>query len=312
MREGVNQIGYWTTPAVPPPNDVAIALPTSVTPDYLKVMGIPLRYGRFFDSRDRLGSTVAVVIDEVMAQRVFGGRDAIGKRLWVAGLGPGAVQVVGVVGHVRHWGLAGDDVSKVRDQIYYPLAQLQDKFLPRWSELMSLAVRTSVDPLNVIEPLRREVRGADGDQVLYEPRTMQQLASASVAQQRFLMMLFGVFSGLALLLACIGIYGVLAYVTRQRVPEIGLRMALGATARDVMRLVFRQSLRMIFVGVSVGLATALAAARLLERLVAGVRSTEPLTFAIMISVLVAAALFASFVPALRASRVDPISALRQE
>jgi ABC-type antimicrobial peptide transport system permease subunit len=177
---------------------------------------------------------------------------------------------------------------------------------------MSLAVRTSIPPLNAVEPLRRVVRGASSDQTLYQIRTMQQLASGTLARQRFLMLLFGVFSSLALLLACIGIYGVLAYVTRQRVPEIGLRMALGASAQDVMRLVFRQSLRMILVGVGIGVATALAAARLLERLVAGVRSTEPLTFAIMISVLVAAALFASFLPARRASRVDPMSALRQE
>jgi ABC-type antimicrobial peptide transport system permease subunit len=143
-------------------------------------------------------------------------------------------------------------------------------------------------------------------------RTMQQLSSASLARQRFLLMLFGIFAGLALLLACIGIYGVLAYVTSQRVPEIGLRMALGATSRDVLRLVLGQSLRMILAGLGVGLATAFAAARVLEKLVAGVRSTEPSTFALMVAILMAAALFASFLPARRASRIDPISALRQE
>jgi ABC-type antimicrobial peptide transport system permease subunit len=141
---------------------------------------------------------------------------------------------------------------------------------------------------------------------------MQQLASASLARQRFLLMLFGIFSSLALLLACIGIYGVLAYVTSQRVPEIGLRMALGAGSRDVLRMVLSQSLRMIFVGVGVGLGIAFAAARILEKLVAGVRSTDPSTFAIMIAVLVAAGLFASYLPARRASRIDPMSALRQE
>ena len=141
---------------------------------------------------------------------------------------------------------------------------------------------------------------------------MEQLASASLDRQRFLMTLFGIFAGLALLLACIGIYGVLSYVTSQRVPEIGLRMALGATARDVMRQVLRQSLGMIGVGVGIGLATAWAASRVLERLVAGVRPTEPSTFGMMTSVLVAAALLASFLPARRASRVDPMSALRQE
>jgi ABC-type antimicrobial peptide transport system permease subunit len=181
-----------------------------------------------------------------------------------------------------------------------------------FSTFMSLAVRTSIAPLNVVEPLRREVRGGTSDQALYEVRTMEQLASATLARQRFLLLLFGIFAGLALLLACVGIYGVLAYLTSQRVPEFGLRMALGASAVDVMRLVLRQSLGMILAGVGLGTAAFLAAGRLLERLVAGTRATEPLTFAIMILVLVVAALFASFLPARRASRVDPMTALRQE
>ena len=177
---------------------------------------------------------------------------------------------------------------------------------------MSIAVRTNIPPLNAVESLRREVRGATGDQVLYEVRTMSQIASAMLARQRFLLLLFGIFAGVALLLACIGIYGVLAYVTSQRIPEIGVRMALGATAGDCMRLVLRQSLGMIFAGAGVGMAAAYAAARVLERLVDGVRSTDPLTFTMMISVLVVAALFASYLPARRASRVDPMRALRQD
>jgi ABC-type antimicrobial peptide transport system permease subunit len=227
-------------------------------------------------------------------------------------MGPGPMRVVGVVGHVRHWGLASDDQSQIRDQIYYPFAQVQDQVMPLFATFMSMAVRTSVPPLNAVEPLRRELRKGTGKQILYQVRTMDDIARTSLARQRFLTMLFGVFAGLALLLACIGIYGVLAYVTSQRVPEIGLRMALGASARDVMRMVLGQSLRMIFIGVGVGLATALVAARILEKLVTGVRATEPLTFAIMVSVLMAAALLASFLPARRASRVDPTSAIRQE
>jgi ABC-type antimicrobial peptide transport system permease subunit len=163
-----------------------------------------------------------------------------------------------------------------------------------------------------LEAVRRQVRGATSDQALYEVRTMEQIARATIARQRFLLLLFGVFAGLALLLACIGIYGVLAYLTSQRVPEFGVRVALGASSGDVMRLVLRQSFRMIAVGVALGIAAALAAGRLLERFVAGVRPTEPLTFIAMISVLIAAAVFASFVPARRASRVDPVTALRQE
>jgi predicted permease len=310
MRVGENGAGYWTTPAPPPPNQMPIALASTVTPEYLEVMGLPLHQGRFFNDHDRIGTEPVVVIDEVLAQHAFGGAEPVGKRLWVQGMGP--TTVVGVVGHVRHWGIASDDQARVRDQIYYPFAQVPDQLMRLFSSFMSMAVRTSVSPLTVVEPLRREVRGATSDQTLYAIRTMEQLASASLAPQRFLMTLFGIFAGLALLLACIGIYGVLAYVTSQRVPEIGLRMALGASARDVMRQVFRQSLGMIAGGVGVGLATAMALARLLERVVAGVRSTEPMTFGIMISILVVAALFASFLPARRASRVDPMRALRQE
>jgi predicted permease len=311
MREGSNPIGYWTTPAAPPEDQQPLVLANSVTPDYLKVMGIPLRQGRFLNDQDRMGNEAVVVIDEVMARNAFGGQEPIGKRVWI-GLGTDPVRVVGVVGHVRYWGPAADDQAKVRAQLYYPFAQVPDPLLRRWSELMSIAVRTSIEPLSVVEPLQRAVRGASNDQVLYEIRTLEQLASGTLAQQRFLMLLFGIFAGLALLLACVGVYGVLAYLTNQRVPEIAVRMALGASAGGVMRLVLRQSLEMILVGIVVGIAAALAAARLLERLVPGVRRTEPLTLAIMVSLLVIAALLASFVPARRASRVNPMIALRQE
>ena len=324
LREGNNQIGYWTSAAVPEKHQMPLALSSSVTPDYLKVMGIPLRQGRFFDEHDRMGSKPVIVIDEVMAKHAFSSQNPVGKSLWMPDMpciGPkgetfydctNPYEVVGVVGHTRYWGLAGDDQAHVRDQFYYPFAQVPDYFLPRWSELMSIAVRTKIPPLNLLEPLRREVRGPTGDQVLYEVYTMQQLASRSLAEQRFLLLLFGIFAGLALLLACIGIYGVLTYVTSRRVPEIGVRMAFGASARDVMRLVLRQSLIMVCAGVAVGITGAFIAARLLEHLVTGVRSIEPLTFAAMICLLVIAALIASFLPARRASRVDPIRALREE
>ena len=173
-------------------------------------------------------------------------------------------------------------------------------------------MRTNAAPLSVLESLRGAVRGVTGDQVLYEVRTLEQLAAASLARQRFMMMVLGIFAALAMVLACIGIYGVLAYLTGQRVPEIGLRMALGASAQDVLGMVMRQSGIMILAGVGVGVAGGVVAARLLQSYVPGVRSIEPATFALMVGVLIAAALVASFVPARRASRVDPMSALRQE
>jgi predicted permease len=321
MREGNNQIGYSISADIPPENQQPTTLATSVTPDYLKVMGIPLHRGRFFDDQDRIGNQLVVVIDDVLAKQAFGTQDPIGKHLWIPGMAspfssggnaPDAVLVVGVVGHVRHWGLAADDQAQVRAQLYYNFAQVPDPLLPRWSQLMSVAVRTNVAPLSLVESLRQQVRGAAGDQVLYEVRTLDQLASGTLARQRFLLLLFGIFAGLALLLACIGIYGVLAYLTGQRVPEIGVRMALGARPADVMWLVLRQSLGMIFIGVGVGVLGALAAGSLLRHSVEGMQPADPSAFAIMIPVLIFAALFASFVPARRASRVDPMTALRQE
>jgi predicted permease len=312
MREGENSLSYWTTATPPPPNQEPFALASCVSPDFLTVMGIPLREGRFFNQHDLIGSEPVVVIDDNLAQHAFGAKDAVGQRIWIPAFGASPVLVVGIVGHVRHWGLAADDQSRVRDQMYYPFAQVPAPLLHFFSSIMSIAVRTTIPPLNVVEPLRRELRGAAGDQALYEVHPMEQLVSASLARQRFLLLLFGIFAVLALLLACIGIYGVLAYLTGQRVPEIGVRMTLGAKPLDVMRLVLGQSLAMIFVGVGVGILAALAASRILNRLVEGMRPADISTFAITVPVLVIAALFASFVPARRASRVDPVTALRQQ
>jgi len=322
MRTGNNQIGYWPTADVPPQNVQPLALASSATPEYLEVMGIPLIEGRFFNNHDRMDSEPVVVIDEVLAKNAFGGQDAIGKNLWIPEM-PCAqperaytecktpYKVVGVVGHVRYWGLAGDDQAQVRAQLYYPFAQVAPQFLPRWSQLMSIAVRTDVPPLTLLESLRKELRGAAGDQVLYQVRTMEQLEHNSLAQQRFLLLLFSIFASLALLLACIGIYGVLAYLTGQRVPEMGVRIALGASPANVQWLVLRQSITMTLVGVGLGATAAIAAARVLIRTVEGMRS-EPSAFAAVIPVLIFAALLASWFPALRASRIDPILALRQD
>jgi predicted permease len=312
MRVGENNLPYWAGPVEPPPNQTPFALASGVTPEYLNVMGIPLRHGRFFNDDDRIGHPLVVVVDEVLAQHAFGGEDAIGKPLWIPSISKDPVQIVGVVGHVRHWGLAGDDQSRVRDQIYYPFAQVPDPLLHLFSSFMSIAIRTNTAPLNLVESLQRSLRGVANDQVLYDVRTMEQLVNGSLATQRFLLVIFFVFAGLALLLACIGIYGVLAYLMTQRVPEIGVRMALGATAGNVMWLVMRQSIAMILAGVGFGTIAALAAGRSLEHSVEGMRQIEPVSFAVMIPVLVPAALLASFIPARRASRIDPISALRQD
>ena len=312
MREGNNQLGYWTSEDLPPPAQRPIALATSVSADYATVMGLALRAGRFFEERDGPASVAVVVIDDVLARTAFAGANPVGRKLWIPQLGDGPFEIIGIVGHVRHWGLASDDQSTVRAQIYYPFSQLPDRFVRRWSELMSIAVRTSVPPLGVIETLRHELRGSTGDQVLYEVRTLDQLASNSLARARFLLMLFGVFAGVALVLACIGIYGVLSFLTNERVPEIGARMAMGANAGQVLRLVVGQSLRVIATGLAAGTLAALAAGRLLEQQVDGVHATEPSTLGAMVAVLVCAAALATYIPARRASRLDVMTALRQE
>jgi len=324
MRQGNNQLGYWTSADVPPDNKRPMALASSASPDYLKVMGIPLLSGRFFNDTDGLDHPPVIVVDDALAEQAFGTRDVVGKRLWIPDMpcvqpDPHAnvectipYQIVGVVGHVRYWGLAADDQSAVRAQIYYPFAQVADPYVRRWSDLMSIAVRTNIAPLSLLDALRHELRGVSGDQVLYEVRTLEQLADSTLALHRFLLLLFGLFAGLALLLACIGIYGVLAYSVSRRVPEIGVRMALGATAGDVVKLIFRESIARVIAGVAIGAASSVAAAILLARYVPGVHSREPLTFAAMMMVLLAAAIVASFIPARRASRLDPVTALRQE
>ena len=323
MREGTNQLGYSISPEIQPKSKQPLALTTSVTPDYFQVMGIPLRQGRLFNQHDRLGTELVIVVDEVLANNAFGGQAVIGQHLWIPEM-PCVQQskafvdcrepytIVGVVGHVRHWGLAGDDQAQVRAQLYYPFAQVASPFLRRWSELMSITVRTSVPPLNVVESLRRELRGAAGDQVLYEVHTMEQLGRDSLARHRFLLLLFGIFAGLALLLACIGIYGVLAYLTGQRVAEMGIRIALGARPSDVVWLILRQSFGMIFLGVAIGASAALGAGRILESSVEGMRPISLASFAIAIPVLAMAGLLASFLPARRASQVDPLVALKSE
>jgi putative ABC transport system permease protein len=312
MREGNNQLGYWTSAALPPRNEQPLALATSVTPGYLETMRLPLRQGRFFDDHDRLGAEPVIVIDEVLARHAFGEQDAVGRQLWVPDMGERSLRVIGVVAHVRHWGLAGDDDARVRAQLYYPFAQVPDRLTRRWSELMSIAVRSSVSPLTIVDQIRNEVRGAANDQVLYEVRTMDQLASGSLSQHRFLLQLFAIFAAVALVLASVGLYGVLSYLVGRRKSEMGVRMALGASATDVVWLVLRESLVMVATGFVVGICAGLAGVRLLDTLITGMRPPDVQTFVAVSAILGVAALSASVLPAWRATRVDPIVALRTE
>jgi predicted permease len=312
MREGQNVMNYWATPTPPPPNQEPEALAVAVTSDYLKVTRVPLLRGRFIDDSDRMDGRQVIVIDENMARHAFPGEDPVGKQVWVPGFGSKPVLVVGVVGHVRHWGLAGDDLSPVQDQCYYPLTQVPDQLTKFFSSILSVVVRTNVPPLNTVDALQREIRGAMGDQSLYELRTMEQLASASLDQQRFLLFLFGIYSAVALLLACVGIYGVIAYLMSQRVPEIGVRMAMGAKPSDIIRMVLRQSFVIVLVGIGVGFLASFGTGRILQNLVPGLQPSQAAIFVVVLPLLLAAALVASYIPARRAAKVEPMVALRNE
>ena len=309
MRVGENVLEYSASPAASRPNEAPLALTSTVGPDYLDVMHIALLHGRFFTDGDLAGATPVVVIDENLARHAFGRTDVIGKRLWSRAIGPAPLLIIGVVGHVRHWGLAGDDRSRIQDQMYISVGQIPDQLLHFFSSVMSVAIRTEADPLNLLEAVQREARS--GGATLYDVHTMQQLVRSSLDRQRFLVRLFGVFAALALLLACVGIYGVMSYLTRERVREIGVRMALGATAREVVHLILRRALVMVAAGATAGVLAGLAGSRLLTRFVEGMRPAEPVVFATTVAVLMISALAASFLPARRASRIDPVKALRQ-
>ena len=312
MREGENVLDYRPTATPLPPSQEPEALASAVTPDYLQVMRLPLIHGRFFTENDKLGTPEVVVIDENMARHAFAGEDPVGKVLWIPGFGDTPVQVIGVVGHVRHWGLAGDDLSRVRDQFYYPIAQVPDQLVHFFSSVLSVVVRTNVPPMNILNAMQQQAHGATGDQTLYEVRTMEQLVSGSLAQQRFLLLLFAIFAGLALLLACVGIYSVIAYLTGQRVPEFGVRLALGARSSDIVRLVLRESLAIILAGAGIGLLASFGSARVLQRLAPGVQPAQGLILAFVLPTLILIALLACYIPARRAGKVDPVVSLRDE
>jgi predicted permease len=282
------------------------------TPGYFQAMQIPLVRGRLLGDADNVSSQLVVVVDANFAHRFWPHGDAIGQRVGIdaiPNLTPRAPRwrtIVGVVGHVKHYGL---DVEG-REQIYFPHSQpLYGVFVPRD---MTLAVRTSLDPASVTNAVREQVFAIDRDLPLYSIATMDQLISTSVAQPRLNLSLLVAFAALALILSAVGVYGVMAYAVTQRTHEIGIRMALGALPADVLRQVLAEGGRLAAFGVALGLVAALALTRLMASLLFGVKPTDPLTFAAVAAMLVCVALAACYIPARRATRVDPIIALRYE
>jgi putative ABC transport system permease protein len=275
---------------------------TIAAPGAMTTLGIPLLRGRDIGDRDTFDAPFTTLINEALARKAFPGQDPIGRIIYCGFDTPKPMQIVGIVGDVHQRG-PGADVSP---EIVMPFEQH-----PGASTAMRLLARTSSDPSTLIEAVRRKARDLSTD-VPVKFTSMEELLAQNVATPRFRTMLFGVFAGLAVLLAMAGVYGVMAYVVGQRAPEIGLRMALGASPGDVLRLILRQGLLLASIGVAIGLVGSAAATRLLEKMLFGVKPFDPATYAAVAVMLGAVAVIATYIPARRAMKVDPLVALRQD
>ncbi len=298
----------WEAPTAP--QDAPWALSYMTTPGYFRTMQIPLRQGRTITPQDTEKSPLVIVVDAQLARRIFPGRNAVGQQLRLKNIG--VAQIVGVVGHVKHWSLGPSPYPTIDGEIYFPFYQLKDQWMKVWTSGMTVVMRTSEDPMDVLPEVRRVVYGPQKSQPVFDVKTMEQMLASSMASRRFPMLLLGVFAGLALALAAVGVYGLIAYSVSQRRHEIGIRMALGARTGDVLRLVIIQGLRLALVGAAIGITAALVLTRLMTRLLYGVSPADPLTLVVVSVSVVAVVALASYVPARRATRVDPAVALRHE
>jgi predicted permease len=304
---------FWREGQPKPPNEVSMpyALWYRVGPDYLKVMKIPLLRGRFLTARDDANSPGVCVIDEDFAQKFFSNEDPIGKRLNFSLVYNQPLQIVGVVGHVKQYGLDETVNSPMQAQFYMSPLQLPDDQLKTWAvSAAGYVIRTQSSPGAFAGGVRDALREFNSKAVLYQPETMDSVVARSLASRRFAMILLAVFAALALVLASIGIYGVISYVAGQRAHEIGIRMALGAQRSHVLKIVLGQGARLALLGVAIGLAAAGGLTRLMSKILYGVSATDPLTFSAVAIVLMLVALIACYIPARRAMRVDPVIALR--
>jgi predicted permease len=280
-----------------------------VSPNYLRVMQIPLLRGRFLTSQDSARSRRVGVIDENFAREYFPNQDPIGRRIVME---DSPFEIVGVAGHVKQWGLDEDTGGSVKIQIYTLAEQIPDEWLPFVVKGAGLAIQTQGSNSANADRIRGAIRTANNEQVAYDFESMDEVISKSLASRKFGMILLGAFAAIALVLASIGIYGVMSYVAGQRTHEIGVRMALGAQPKDVRRLVLGEAARTTLTGVPIGLAAAAALTRLMGTMLFGVSTTDPLTFVGVAVLLSAVALAACYVPAERAMHVDPVVALRWE
>jgi predicted permease len=310
---GDSEVPFWLEGQPKPANEneMPVALFYLVTPPYQQAMRIPMQRGRFLNDRDDEHSPAVAVIDANFARKYFPNVDPVGKRLNLA-LFDVQPEIVGVVGHVEHWGLGAKGHETLQSQLYLPVWQVPDRFWPLLSNGSGYVARTTSSPLGVVSAIRQAAAKADPSSVVYGARPLQEIVANSIATQRLAMILLSVFSALALLLSAIGIYGVISYLTGQRTHEIGIRVALGASSRDVLRMVLGEGMKLTLIGVAIGIAAAFGLTRLIVKFIYGVGASDPITFVGVAVLLTGVALLACYIPARRAMRVDPMIALRYE
>jgi predicted permease len=303
---------YIAETGKPDPKDYRWAIFYITSPDYLRTMGIPVLRGRFFNEHDNLSAPNVTVIDEELAHSLFPNQDPLGQHIVIPF--PGAEQpreIVGIVRHVKHWGLAQDATAKIRSEFYMPFDQVPEKLYSMVAG-MTFAVRTHLDPNAATTAIKQELGGINSDMPVYNVETMNEVIRDSIGRERFVSLLFGLFAAAALLLGAIGTYGVLSYAVSQRTREMGVRMALGAGTGNIMRLILGRGARLIVGGILIGLVAAFWLSRLMASLLFGVTARDPQTFVLVPLVLVGVAIVACYVPARRATKVDPMIALRCE
>jgi len=292
-------------------NDMNWTISYVVEPDYLKVMRIPLIRGRFFSAADNEHAPPVAVIDEVFAHKFFGSANPLGHHITFQ-QGELRAEIIGVVPHVKQWGLDSDESQSLRAEVYIPFMQLPDAAMKLAPTGTTIMVRSDGANTALFDSLRRVNKQMNAEQVVYGAQTMEQIISESLAARRFSMILLAVFATMALILASVGIYGVISYLVGQRTHEIGVRIALGARRWDVLQLILSQGAKLTIFGIAIGTAASLALTRLMTRMLYGVSAADPLTFCGVAAVLGIVALAACYIPTRRAMRVDPTVALRCE
>jgi putative ABC transport system permease protein len=280
--------------------DLPLANWRVVSPEYFHVLSIPVLQGRAFTEHDNQNAPKVVVVNQSLARSFFANENPLGKRL-VIGSDKAASEIVGVVGDVRHSGLDADFKPEIYGNSFQTVR-------PNYT----LVVRTQSDPSSMVAAVRNQVQSIDKDQPVYSVKTMKELRSEALAELRFNTLMLTLFAAIALLLAAVGIYGVISYSTARRTHEIGVRMALGAQPSNVLKLILGQGMTLAVLGIVIGLAASFALTRVLTTLLYSVSPTDPLTFVFVSILLALVALLASYIPARRATRVDPTIALRYE